>query len=105
MTLNGGPSYNGSPFGDGTIFSIQTDGSDYKDLYNFSGPDGELPEGSLILSGSTLYGTTSGGGAYGDGTVFALNLNPTPEPSTFALLGAGVMGLLARVWRRCRTKP
>jgi len=47
---------------------------------------------------STLYGTTARGGR--GGTVFALDLTPTPEPSTTALLAAGILGLLAWGWRR-----
>jgi len=38
--------------------------------------DGANPEGGLILSGSTLYGTAHGGGPTDDGTVFALSLAP-----------------------------
>jgi uncharacterized repeat protein (TIGR03803 family) len=34
--------------------------------------DGQSPEAALIHVGGTLYGTTVDGGAYGDGTVFAL---------------------------------
>src|SRR5438552_4058576 len=37
--------------------------------------DGSEPSASLILSGSTLYGTTSRGGSSGSGTVFALSTN------------------------------
>jgi len=36
--------------------------------------NGANPQTTLILSGSTLYGTTEGGGAYGDGEVFSLPL-------------------------------
>jgi hypothetical protein len=45
----------------GTIYEI-SGGSEFV-LYNFTGPDGETPEGNLVidLSGN-LYGITSGGG-------------------------------------------
>jgi uncharacterized repeat protein (TIGR03803 family) len=45
-----------------------------KMLYSFgsSNSDGLHPYASLIDVNGTLYGTTSGGGAYGNGTVFAL---------------------------------
>lgn len=47
-------------------------------LLSFSGSNGAEPWGSLILSGSTLYGTTTSGGnlslngGYGFGTVFSV---------------------------------
>src|ERR1039457_4216666 len=39
---------------------------------NVSNSDGYGPNGSLILSGNTLYGTASQGGSWGSGTVFAV---------------------------------
>ncbi len=36
------------------------------------GNDGAVPSAALIAVKGTLYGTTSGGGTYGKGTVFAL---------------------------------
>jgi uncharacterized repeat protein (TIGR03803 family) len=45
-------------------------------LYNFTNtPDGENPTGRLTLNNGNLYGTTYGGGAYGEGTVFELSPN------------------------------
>ena len=41
-------------------------------LASFNGTDGAFPETDLILSGNTLYGTASAGGAYGDGEVFSV---------------------------------
>ena len=60
MTLSGGAN------GNGTIFSINTDGSGFQNLFSFSGTNGDNPHGSLTLSGSTLYGMTSAGGANDD---------------------------------------
>ena len=43
-------------------------------LHNFNGNDGSKPWDSLILDAAgNLYGTTSGGGTYSDGTVFELS--------------------------------
>ena len=42
-----------------------------------SNSDGAGPWGELILSGSTLYGTTEIGGSSGNGTVFAINTDGT----------------------------
>ena len=68
----------------GTIFSIHTDGTGFAVLHTFSGAvgDGSLPKGSLILSGSTLYGMTTQGGASNQGTIFSIQTDGTG----FALL-------------------
>ncbi len=65
----------------GTVFALATNGSTFAVLHDFSeldantgtNADGALPFGGLILSGSTLYGTASAGGAGGAGVVFSLN--------------------------------
>jgi len=84
-TLYGTASYGGSS-GNGTVFAVNTDGSDFAPLYAFSAldaatettnGDGASPSGPLILSGNTLYGTADFGGAAGNGTVFAVNTDGT----------------------------
>ena len=59
----------------GTIFRVNLDGTGFTNLYNFNGPDGKTPQGSLILSGNTLYGATAFGGTdpSGWGTLFKIN--------------------------------
>jgi uncharacterized repeat protein (TIGR03803 family) len=52
------------------------------------GSDGREPEAGLVLSGAALYGTTSGGGAWGDGSVFSLSFAPQ---LTIALAGPNVI--------------
>lgn len=47
-------------------------GQTYTVLHAFNGTDGLQPMGSVILSGSTLYATTSQGRTYGDGTIFSI---------------------------------
>ena len=64
----------------GTIFSVNTDGSSFATAHSFNGADGEEADSGLVLSGSTLYGTTEIGGVNGDGTV-----SPSPSPSRAAL--------------------
>ncbi len=75
----------GGSAGNGTIFALNTDGTGFTNLYNFSpasGPnlansDGASPLGGLILAGNTLYGMAQIGGAENTGTVFALNTDGT----------------------------
>jgi uncharacterized repeat protein (TIGR03803 family) len=57
---------------DGAVFSVPVSGGSPTVLASFNGSNGELPRAALTLSGSTLYGTTMYGGAYGDGTVFSV---------------------------------
>jgi uncharacterized repeat protein (TIGR03803 family) len=58
----------------GTVFAVNTDGTDFTNMHTFSGSsDGANPYGSLILLGSTLYGTASQGGSSNAGTIFAIN--------------------------------
>lgn len=70
----------------GTVFAINTDGTQFRTLYNFSGisssygdtnSDGANPYAGLALSGSTLYGTTSTGGANASGTIYKVNTDST----------------------------
>jgi len=92
-TLNGGSyiCYTRSSYGGcGTVFSITTRGAE-KVLYFFRAPpDGNFPFASLLDAGGTLYGTTSGGGAYttclfayaydpGCGTVFSITPSGTEK--------------------------
>ena len=89
-----GTATGGGVDGDGTVFSINLDGTGFTTVYNFSAldpinfktnSDGSTPFGSLILSGSTFYGTAQSGGGSGDGTVFALGLGGPPPLLAIAL--------------------
>jgi len=79
-----GTTYAGGRFGRGSIFSVNTDGTGFTNLHSFTalvGPfrtnaDGAAPWPGMVLSGNTLYGTTSAGGhpiKSGAGTVYAIN--------------------------------
>jgi uncharacterized repeat protein (TIGR03803 family) len=70
----------GGAFGRGTVFTLNTDGNGFTNLYDFGlnpgwpfNTDGAYPLAEVTLSGSTLYGTTGGGGQFGQGIVFAVN--------------------------------
>jgi uncharacterized repeat protein (TIGR03803 family) len=84
-----GTAYQGGSSDNGTVFAVNTEGTGFTNLHSFAGPsfdnlyrfpvtnsDGALPYAGLILSGSTLYGTASGGGSSGNGTVFSLSFRP-----------------------------
>ncbi len=76
MTRRGGA--NGNTMGGngyGVIFSIQTNGSNFTILYNFTAL-ANYPYGSLTLVGGILYGMTSGT-AIGNGNIFSINTNGT----------------------------
>jgi len=72
--LFGTPTFGGSAAG-GTIFSINTDGTDFTNLHNFDSQG--YPDSSLISSGNVLYGTSSGGGDFGAGAIFTINPDGT----------------------------
>ena len=76
-----GMANSGGTNGSGTVFKINTDGTGFTNLYNFTAlknntnSDGYGPEGGLVLGGSTLFGTANEGGKFGNGTVFAISTN------------------------------
>jgi uncharacterized repeat protein (TIGR03803 family) len=75
-TLYGTTVYGGGA-NNGTVFTININGTGFTNLFSFTnGISGSDPGGVLILSGKTLYGTTSGG-SIGYGTVFAINTDGT----------------------------
>jgi len=68
--------------GVGAVFALNTDGTGFKKLYVFSGgEDGGGPGVTLTMSGNSLYGTTTQGGIYNQGTVFRLSLPATASAS------------------------
>jgi uncharacterized repeat protein (TIGR03803 family) len=80
FVLSGGTlysmAYGGGAKGDGTVFSINTNGTGFQTRYTFTnGSDGSFPYEGVIVSGDTLYGTAYDGGTAGHGTVFSVNTN------------------------------
>ena len=62
----------------GVVFAINPDGTGFTNLHSFIGYGGGWPQGQLIHSGNTLYGTTmQGGGIGGAGTVFSMSTDGT----------------------------
>ena len=66
----------GGAWGYGAVFAVNTNGTGFTTLYDFSQTDGSGPHGSLIASDHTLYGTRNSGGL-GNGTGFGLPGNGT----------------------------
>jgi uncharacterized repeat protein (TIGR03803 family) len=72
-----GTTQSGGASGAGTAYALKppaTPGAAWTqiNLHTFTGSDGMYPTALVIGSGGVLYGTTSQGGAYGYGTVFAI---------------------------------
>ena len=76
----------GGTNGYGSIFAISTNGTPFQNLYGFTtsytnvsgvytNSDGTIPQGGLIISGNTMYGTASQGGRNRIGTVFSIETN------------------------------
>lgn len=73
MTAQGGTHNNG------TLFSINPDGSDFSVLYSFHKSTGDNPHGKPVLGsdGKTFYGITKSGGLNDQGVVFSFGIDDT----------------------------
>ena len=77
---------NGGINSNGTVFAINTNGTEFMNLYTFSAGNGTSPyitnsDGAkpslAILTNNTLYGRAGFGTSSGDGTVFKINIDGT----------------------------
>jgi len=103
-TLYGMTPYGGIDSNGGIVFKINTDGSSYTNYLHvfssiaqnssgfYTNSDGAQPQGALILSGNTLYGTTYIGGSSGNGTIFPSILTEPVLP--IFILSRQLLGLL-----------
>jgi uncharacterized repeat protein (TIGR03803 family) len=91
-----GTALSGGSSGHGTVFAVNTnDPGSFRILHYFTAPDpitgtnsdGTGPYAGLVLSGSTLYGTTFGGGVTGNGTVFAVNIDGLGFTNLYSFTG------------------
>jgi uncharacterized repeat protein (TIGR03803 family) len=80
----------GGAAGAGTIYKLNTTTGAETVVYSFTGgSDGGYPYGGLINLGGVLYGTTSGGGASYNGTVFKLDPKSGAESVLYSFAGGG----------------
>ncbi len=79
-----GMTYGGGAHDKGTVFKVNTAGTGYSVLHDFSGADGANPHESFALQGASLYGTATYGGTGVDGgVIFKL------DPLSMASLAVG----------------
>ncbi len=70
----------GPGYGDGTVYAMHIDGTNFRVLHKFTGgADGMYPMAALIAVKGRLYGTTYQGGAYNEGTVFSVRMTDGEE--------------------------
>src|SRR5690242_15604032 len=79
----------GANFGAGSVFRLNLDGTGLVNLHNFTnGSDGGFPGSRLVLSSNTLYGTASGGGDFGSGSIFALGTDGSGFATLYSFTGS-----------------
>jgi uncharacterized repeat protein (TIGR03803 family) len=85
-----GTTQGGGADGYGTVFKYDPTTKKETVLYSFTGaPDGAGPFAGLIFNAKgNLYGTTQGGGASGDGTVFKYDPTTKKETVLYSFTGA-----------------
>ncbi len=88
-----GTTARGGATGDGAVFATKTDGSGFRVLWSFYDQgSGSYPNGGLVLSGNTLYGTTEYSGASANGTVFRVNTDGTHFATIYSFTGGRTGG-------------
>src|SRR6516162_6529242 len=85
--------YGGVNNNDGTVFEIKNTGTAAAPVYastpitlvSFDGSNGQFPQGVLTVDANgDLFGTATGGGAIGDGTVFEIKNTGTAAAPVYA---------------------
>lgn len=71
-----GVTAHGGAFGNGTVYKMNTNGSAFTVIHNFTNtPDGASPATGVLLVSNLLYGTTQFGGAHSAGIIFKMTTN------------------------------
>jgi uncharacterized repeat protein (TIGR03803 family) len=94
-----GTTESGGSSGNGTVFSVNTDGTSFTTLHSFAAfqtniytnSEGGHPSSGLVLSDNTLYGTATDFGIFGGGTIFSIALPANPPQLTITSVGANVV--------------
>lgn len=61
----------------GFIFKINTDGTSFTKLYQFTGTTGSILKGKLLKIGDYLYGVTAYGGSFANGIIYKIKKDGT----------------------------
>jgi uncharacterized repeat protein (TIGR03803 family) len=92
-----GTCQDGGVNGNGTIFAINTDGTGFTNCHSFTATsynagvgygtntDGMSPYSGLALYGNKLYGSTTEGGSFGSGTIYAINTDGTGFTNLYSI--------------------
>ena len=87
------------PQGCGTIYRLATNGRGFEILRKFNGPpDAVAPQGNLVISAAMIYGVSTAGGAYGEGTVFRISPSGSNYKIVYSFKGkreGGSLGIIA----------
>ena len=74
--------------GAGTIFTVKTDGSNFKANLSFDIFNGGFPSAQPVVTGNILYGVGSQAGASGSGTIWQYNVSSGVVTTLFDFIGA-----------------
>jgi len=84
-----GTTREGGPSNDGTVFKVNVVNDAFTTLASFGSNNGASPQGGLVEDASgDLFGTTGGGGQYGDGTVFEIQAGSSTTTTLASFDGA-----------------
>ncbi|MGB8965278.1 MAG: choice-of-anchor tandem repeat GloVer-containing protein [Candidatus Cybelea sp.] len=85
--------------GCGTIYRLAPNGEGFKILRKFNAPpDAVGPQGNLVVSAGMIYGVSTEGGAYGEGTVFRVSSTGSNYEIVYSFKGkreVGSLGIIA----------
>jgi uncharacterized repeat protein (TIGR03803 family) len=70
----------------GTLFKVNVNGANFTTIHTFA-VDGSTPQGTLVLSGTTLYGVTFGGGTHSWGTIFSIGIDGSGKTTLYNFTG------------------
>ena len=82
-----GTTFEGGTVGYGTEFAVNTEGTGFTTVHNFTGDDGGWSYAGLMIADNTLYGTTQLGSPKYQGNVFAVNTDGTDFDSLYSFNG------------------